>query len=426
MSIRTLRPVVLRLMILAGIAIAPLTAQPAWSQDSGSSAPVRGRTPTAAKYLGCYADRQARDLPEASFQAADMTADGCQAYCREKGFAYAGTQYGSQCFCGNSFGQYGSLPESSCNAGCAGNAKEQCGGTWANSVYSLTGQSPPLSQRMRLYSRGIVANSFAYLPRLISLALAFGLLLSLVGIASGFWVYREYRLVKNTPQSSVRSIAKGFVHVHGKSAVENPLTSPLTQTPCCYYRTNIEHWAAGGSRHAGGWKEFFHEQDEKEFYLDDGTGKVLVNPKGAEYVLPELYQVEISAIGVFGGGGVRNLKIDPAFNRDNAPSEGKVRDYLAKHGATNANISHRITEYGLVVEREYSVFGTFDIISDSQNPDYRDKIQKGKKVRTFVITALSDQKLRGYEGCRAIGWIVGGAIMAALFLLLLLGSLHVY
>ena len=426
MSIRTLRPVVLRLMILAGITMAHLTAQPAWSQAPGSSAQVRGGTHAAAKYLGCYADRPARDLPGASFQAADMTTAGCQAYCRQKGFVYAGTQYGSQCFCGNSFGQYGSLPESSCNTGCSGNVKEKCGGTWANSVYSLTGQSPPLSQRMRLYSREIVPKIFAYLPRLISLALAFGLLLSLVGIVSGFWVYREYRLLKNTPPSSVRSLAKGFVHVHGKSAVENPLTSPLTQTPCCYYRTNIQHWVAGGSRSPGRWKEFFHEQDEKEFYLDDGTGKVLVNPKGAEYLLPELYQVEISAKAVFGGGGVRNLKIDPASNRANAPSEGEVRDYLAKHGATNAKISHRITECGLVVEREYSVFGTFDINRDSQTPEYRNKIQKGKKRRTFVITALSDQKLRGWEGCRAVGWIVGGAIMAAVFLLLLLGSLQVH
>ena len=111
------------------------------SQDSGSSTQVRGGTKTAVKYLGCYADRQDRDLPGASFQAADMTAAGCQAYCVGKGFRYAGTQFSYQCFCGNSFGKYGPLPESRCDMGCSGKPGEKCGGFWANSVYSLTVQA---------------------------------------------------------------------------------------------------------------------------------------------------------------------------------------------------------------------------------------------------------------------------------------------
>lgn len=422
----TPRSIALGITALVYIAIVLLTAQTGWSQRSGASPPVGAAGTPAAKYLGCYADRQARDLPGPAFQAATLTPAGCQDFCRVKGYSYAGTQYGSQCFCGNTFGQYGSLPESSCDAGCSGNGNVKCGGTWANSVYSLKGQSAPLSQRLLIFSRGILPAIFIYLPHLITFALALGLLLSLVGIASGFWVYRQYRLVKKTPQSSIRSIPKGFVHVRGKSALENPLTSPLTQTPCCYYRVKIEHWVAGGSRSGGGWREMFHEQDEKEFYLDDGTGKVLVNPKGAEYVLPEFYTVEIRAKAVFSAAGVSVLKVDPAFNRDNPPSEDAVRGYLTRHGATNANMSHLVTEQCILVGQEYGVYGTYDKNSDSQNPEDRNKIQKGRKVRNFVITGLTDQKLSGWEGCRAMGWILGGAFMAAIFLLLLLASLHVF
>jgi hypothetical protein len=45
------------------------------------------------------------------------------------------SQYSTQCFCGNSYGSYGS--SSNCNMSCSGDADSDfvCGGTWANSVY---------------------------------------------------------------------------------------------------------------------------------------------------------------------------------------------------------------------------------------------------------------------------------------------------
>ena len=37
------------------------------------------------------------------------------------------------CFCGNTYGNYGS--SSSCNVKCTGNSAEICGGSGANSIY---------------------------------------------------------------------------------------------------------------------------------------------------------------------------------------------------------------------------------------------------------------------------------------------------
>lgn len=75
-----------------------------------------------------------------------MTNEGCRASCAQQGFAFAATQYGGYCFCGNTFGKYGAAasasPPRSCNLGCAGNPNEVCGGEWANSL-SLTGATPP-------------------------------------------------------------------------------------------------------------------------------------------------------------------------------------------------------------------------------------------------------------------------------------------
>ena len=70
-----------------------------------------------------------------------MTTQMCASECSAKGFAYAGTQYGTWCFCGNSYGKSGAA--NNCDMACGGNAGEKCGGTWANSVYQLAGTVAP-------------------------------------------------------------------------------------------------------------------------------------------------------------------------------------------------------------------------------------------------------------------------------------------
>lgn len=63
-----------------------------------------------------------------------MSTERCVSTCRQKGFAYAGTQYGAQCFCGNQYGRSGAA--SNCDMSCVGSPTETCGGAWANNVYA--------------------------------------------------------------------------------------------------------------------------------------------------------------------------------------------------------------------------------------------------------------------------------------------------
>ena len=87
-------------------------------------------------YLGCYTDSKNRDLAGFTFSSPKMTPKLCQDTCRQRGFSYAGVQYYRQCFCGNSYGKLGK--SNKCNTPCAGNSKEICGGSWANSVYDTS------------------------------------------------------------------------------------------------------------------------------------------------------------------------------------------------------------------------------------------------------------------------------------------------
>ncbi len=91
--------------------------------------------PTSAQYLGCYKDNAARDLTGFKLESASMTTQTCLDLCQQKGFTYAGTQFRTHCFCGDSYGKYGKT--SNCNMRCSGKSSETCGGSWANSVYRV-------------------------------------------------------------------------------------------------------------------------------------------------------------------------------------------------------------------------------------------------------------------------------------------------
>ena len=94
--------------------------------------------------LGCFADNQAaspneaagHDLDGALFSQPTMTVQTCFSLCYQQGFKFAGLQDGSQCFCGDAYGRYGSAV-GACNTPCAGDPSQSCGGTNANHVYEF-------------------------------------------------------------------------------------------------------------------------------------------------------------------------------------------------------------------------------------------------------------------------------------------------
>ncbi|CAH1776614.1 unnamed protein product [Owenia fusiformis] len=95
-------------------------------------------------YIGCYKDgmhSDPRDLMRpvngVNARINDITPDICNNRCRDLGYKYAGSQFGTQCFCGNKFGTYGQAPESECNVKCEGDANQFCGAGHRNNVYRV-------------------------------------------------------------------------------------------------------------------------------------------------------------------------------------------------------------------------------------------------------------------------------------------------
>jgi hypothetical protein len=119
----------------------------------------------------------------------------------------------------------------------------------------------------------------------LDIALLVGFFGGVVSFFRGFRVYREYLLLQGTSEIPIRSIAMGLVRIHGNAASDHLLTSPVSHTPCCVYQVHIEKWRDEDeeAHRSGAWLHYGSEMDGAPFYLEDSSGRVLVNPRGADY-----------------------------------------------------------------------------------------------------------------------------------------------
>ncbi|KAM7205083.1 protein of unknown function (DUF1996) domain containing protein [Rhypophila sp. PSN 637] len=108
------------------------TPKPSPSQDSDAVGDF--------KYAGCYRDSEARVLSgEIRPNLGRISNTVCVKYCASKGFSAAGTEYGGQCYCGDSLSKVEKIADSECSMTCEGAGGEKCGGGWALSLYTKTG-----------------------------------------------------------------------------------------------------------------------------------------------------------------------------------------------------------------------------------------------------------------------------------------------
>ncbi|XP_014241723.1 uncharacterized protein LOC106662269 isoform X1 [Cimex lectularius] len=114
-------------------------------ESDNAVAGVTTLTADNSRYVGCFKEISAatRLLPnEQKNFVGDLTVEKCISHCLSKGFDYAGTQYGFECFCSQERPSFKrSANEETCNKPCDGNKHQICGGNWRLSVYETTEQA---------------------------------------------------------------------------------------------------------------------------------------------------------------------------------------------------------------------------------------------------------------------------------------------
>lgn len=103
---------------------------------------------TGWTYEGCGLDNGSnRTFNSDNWWSNSVTIEGCLDYCGSRGYTYAGLEYSTQCFCGNTLAADRAPVEGvlgNCFSTCAGNSSEYCGGANRLSIYSNNGTFVPV------------------------------------------------------------------------------------------------------------------------------------------------------------------------------------------------------------------------------------------------------------------------------------------
>jgi hypothetical protein len=271
----------------------------------------------------------------------------------------------------------------------------------------------------------------------------------------GFKKYGEYRVLKDTPRAKVRSIPMGLVHLEGKAVGEKRLTSPLTHQPCFYYHVQVEKWVQK-DKDSEGWQNYSRDYNAAEFWLDDSTGKVRVNPQQAEYDVTKTFQGEL-----WGKQGLMQVRIgkgpktfvEPSLGVA-APTEDELRAYvLGRSGHITSTLGEsssgaaralgkivgaaqaisdwetskdrfRLTEICLLADRACNILGTCTENPSPQDEHDRNVIQKGQNQPTFVIADKAEVRLEKDIFRNAVIMVVLGGVFIVVGAAVALSALH--
>ena len=200
-----------------------------------------------------------------------------------------------------------------------------------------------------------------------------------ISLCFGFQRMGQYRLAQVFPRSTIRSAAIGIVEVQGTVlAAEQTLLAPYTNMPCVFFDAATEEYQTGDK--GTEWRPCSANTQRIPFFLQDETGRVLVDPLLAEVRIPERKL-----------GYLRN-NLDCITDPPAHPQLG----------------DRRYVEYVLAPDDAVSIVGTLGIRKEGST----DKaIQKGAQNALFIISDTGKQDLYDDLKSRMSANLIRGSIL---------------
>lgn len=184
------------------------------------------------------------------------------------------------------------------------------------------------------------------------------------GFFWGFTRFKKMRLIENIPTSTVRSLAIGLTELIGKASIKTPLKSPMTKTPCVYFKYKVERYEKRGK--SSSWVTVAKGNSHHcPFWLDDGTGRIMVFPQYAEMMLPTDFSITTG----WGKAIPNNI-------------EEFLQSNLIRHKTFFGNYRMRFTEWYICEGEEIYVLGTAKQTAQTNNNDYNKLIARLKEIKT--------------------------------------------
>ncbi|MEA3543802.1 MAG: hypothetical protein U9R69_01120, partial [Thermodesulfobacteriota bacterium] len=176
----------------------------------------------------------------------------------------------------NSGNQTAKQPPDTADPGLPPPPAAKSGGGWAQPGFWVGGAGAALA--IIFISIAEIDNG-AFSGKVAHYAIASGALpftIAMVMFWYAFYFLQLKRQMENTPTSKVRSVAMGMVEVKGQAIRQFALISPMSNTPCVFYRLT-KYRRDRNNR----WRvSSVSRSDNVPFLLEDDTGRVEVDPTG--------------------------------------------------------------------------------------------------------------------------------------------------
>lgn len=257
----------------------------------------------------------------------------------------------------------------------------------------------------------------------------------------GFRLLWQKRLIQNIPTSKIRSVAMGLVELQGQAIANLLLTGPYTKTPCVFYHIIIERLVR--DRNSSKWVKELDMKTDIPFFLQDETGCVVLDPRGAETDLPLRYTkiednrryreyniMEKEPIYVMGSA----KKTDSIDERIHKEVEKRIKETIENPEEkqkldVNKDMWIDEKEWELVRERitkqvseEFSRAGEEFKKSERLVPEALKNviIGKGEADRRFLLSNKNERELVECYKSRVFFYIFGGVVLTLLCLWIVL------
>lgn len=209
-------------------------------------------------------------------------------------------------------------------------------------------------------------------------------LFCVLGLLGGLWIFfsafKRLRLrhaVAGTPTSKARSAAMGKCELKGLAReIDLPILGPLSGLPCVWYRWKVEEERTD-SKGNSGWYTVEDKNSIEPFYIEDRTGRLKINPDGAEVEAPQLLRY---TPGVFFSAG-----------RPEGPQAAGWLNFGRR----------RLSEWRIDQVRPIYALGVLRLERESPDKEAEPVLSQGRAGEPFFISTRCEEELLS-----GLGWAV--------------------
>lgn len=293
---------------------------------------------------------------------------------------------------------------------------------------------------------------------------AFGIM-GLILFGHGFVIMNRKRMIENIPTSRIRSMQMGRVEIAGSARQKYRLKTPYSNLDCVYYRYVVidkpdsitkfntarlafspsARWLAGAQFANSQRSRIVARGDSGKipFYVEDETGRVLIEPAGAQVIVTNtntMNQAMTGALPMLGGGRYKivenyipvgyHIYVHGFADRRVAAVNTRREKTLAKLKELKADTA-RLMAYdadhsGHIDEAEWQRARADierEVIAEELNEKVTNEIAITQKSSRdlFIISDQKEEKLIGGLNRRIIGSTILSVIFLAIGIFLALG-----